>query len=217
MSTVEVLRGNRNKPLIAFYGMNPGQEDVRQGVPFVGPPGKLLSSYLKRVGIDEAQCCFSNIVRSTTPNNREPTLEETKAWRNVLISEIQTVQPKVIVPLGNFALKELTGSGGISKRVGIPTKLLPRYAYDGTVIPTYHPAYILRNRGYDDVMLRSLAYIWAVATSRTPEIPLNIVWVDKLTSKNALKGVVDRIQRAPVLAYDIETNARLAIRSLVYT
>jgi DNA polymerase I len=209
MNEVLVGRGKEDHPLIAFVGMNPGREELKAGQPFVGPSGKYLSTICKEVGIDEEQCYFTNAVKESTPKNREPNTQEAKKWRPHLIEELQRVHPKVVVPLGNFAYTETCGRSGISRAAGQPRSLHSRFApLDSAVVPCNHPAAALRNPSYREPIVQALRFAWRLATGTAATVDTKIVWVDKLTNKEAMEKVVKTIEAEPVLSYDIETNAR---------
>jgi uracil-DNA glycosylase family 4 len=202
-------RGNADHPLLCFVGMNPGREEVKQGVPFVGPSGKLLSSILRDLGIDEKEVYFTNAVKEATPSNREPTAAEAKKWRKEFTEEIAKVSPRVLVPLGNFSLKEVSGRSGISRRIGIPQKPHGRFALDNCiVVPCFHPAYALRNPSATNAIKETIAFALRIARGEETKIEPKIIWVEKLKTKRAIRNVCDKISEEKVLVYDIETNAR---------
>jgi uracil-DNA glycosylase family 4 len=202
-------RGKDDRPLLCFVGMNPGYEELERGLPFVGPSGKLLSSILASLGVDEKDVYFTNVVKAGTPGNREPTLAEAKEWRAHLVEEFARVQPKVIVALGNFALRETSGRSGITRMIGVPQKLHPRFAQnDSIVVPCYHPAYALRNPSVTDSLKKTIAFAVALSRGEATKIEPQIVWVEKLKNNLAIQSVCDKILCERVLAYDIETNAR---------
>lgn len=210
MQAVTAGRGKTNRPLLAIVGMNPGKEECKQGLPFVGASGQILSEFLRRAGVDEADCYFTNVVKNATPGNREPTITEAKEWREHFIKEIQDVRPKVIVPLGSFAAKEVAQGGKISETQGQPTKPLSRLRLDeGTqVVPSYHPAAALRNPSYGEAIVRALSFAASLGSGRGLEISPKIVWVEKLKDPEAMQNVTNQILQAKVITYDIETNAR---------
>lgn len=129
---------------IMFVGEGPGGVEDEYGVPLVGPSGKLLDKALWSVGLTRDHVYVTNIVKCRPHNNRTPTLEEGKKCANIhLIKEIETVRPKVIVCLGKVAFQYFYGhAASIMKNRGI------WFDWNGyPVMPTYHPAFLLRQTG----------------------------------------------------------------------
>lgn len=135
-----VWRGALQAPLM-FIGEGPGAEEDERGMPFVGAAGRLLDLLLTASGLEPNIFHICNIVKCRPPQNRVPTPEEAKACKRLLASQFRLVKPKVIVLLGGTAFKYFTNSNdGISKVRG------EWIEKSGTLIlPTFHPAYILRN------------------------------------------------------------------------
>ncbi len=139
-------RGNPNASGL-ILGEAPGADEERLGLPFVGASGYLLSQALEAAGIDESRLWITNVVKERPPNNRTPTDEEIQAALPDLFEEINRVDPTHILALGNVPLYALTGLRGITKRRG---KWLLGDVWILTM-PTFHPAYVLRNRTAEDV------------------------------------------------------------------
>lgn len=133
-------RGNPNAKLL-FCGEGPGQSENEQGIPFVGVSGQLLNDVLTDLGLDVVEDIYvCNMIKCQPPNNRKPQEEEINQCFGYLEQQINLVQPKVIVPLGNTATQTLTNTPlGISRVHG---QLMKFGSY--LCIPTYHPSYILR-------------------------------------------------------------------------
>lgn len=139
-SNVVVWRGSIQAPLM-IIGEGPGAEEDRQGKPFVGAAGRLLDLLLDALGITPDLYHIANIVKCRPPGNRAPTEAEARSCRPLLAGQFQFVRPKVIVLLGATAYKYFTGlTDGITKVRG---KWIEKGGY--LVLPTFHPAYILRN------------------------------------------------------------------------
>jgi uracil-DNA glycosylase family 4 len=137
---VVVWRGAVTAPLM-LVGEGPGAEEDERGEPFVGAAGRLLDLLLQAYGLDPAVYHIGNIVKCRPPQNRVPTEAEAKACRPLLAQQFRLVRPKVIVLLGATAYKYFTGgSEGISKIRG---QWIEKNGF--LIMPTYHPAYILRN------------------------------------------------------------------------
>ena len=129
---------------VVLIGEGPGEEEDRQGKPFVGRAGQLLTKMLESVGFDrERDAYIANVVKCRPERNRNPEPDEVAACNPFLMAQLDTVRPAVILALGNFAAQTLLGT-----REGI-TKLRGRlYEYrDSVLVPTFHPAFLLRNPG----------------------------------------------------------------------
>jgi DNA polymerase len=126
---------------IMIVGEGPGVEEDLQGIPFVGKAGQLLDKMLAAMGYARSQVYIGNVVKCRPPNNRVPEDDEIGACMPYLREQVELVQPKVMVAMGGTAVRGLFGLGGIT-RVRGRWKL-----YQGKipVMPTFHPAYLLRN------------------------------------------------------------------------
>lgn len=133
--------GDPNAKLM-FIGEGPGQEEDRLGRPFVGRSGQLLTRALEAVGISREQVYITNIVKCRPPQNRKPFPAEGKTCKNILLlNQIKVIEPQVICTLGAAALEGL-----LEKEVKISQVRGNAIVFNlMTIIPTYHPAYILRN------------------------------------------------------------------------
>lgn len=98
--------GNR-KADIMFVGEGPGEQEDLQGIPFVGPAGKLLDDMLSIIDLDRTSCYIANVVKCRPPRNRDPEAEEQDACFNFLREQIELVHPKIIVCLGRIAAMRL--------------------------------------------------------------------------------------------------------------
>lgn len=135
-------RGSADASLL-FLGEGPGKDEDLEALPFVGRSGKLLSKVLKSLEIEESQVYIANIVKCRPPNNRAPLPAEINTCTQALLNkQLEIISPKIICTLGSSALKTFINTPqGITKIRGT---VLP---YKKTaLVPTYHPAYILRNK-----------------------------------------------------------------------
>src|SRR5580700_4182062 len=126
---------------LMFVGEGPGRDEDLAGEPFVGRSGKLLDKLMwQEIGIDRSACYIANVVKCRPPNNRDPLPAEIEACRPWLESQLELINPTVVVTLGNFATRLLLGtSEGIGRLRG------RSYPYrGGHLVPTYHPAAALR-------------------------------------------------------------------------
>jgi DNA polymerase len=143
--------GNKNADLL-FVGEAPGKDEDEQGLPFVGRSGKLLGQMLKEVGIERSNVYIGNVIKCRPPDNRDPKPEEIETCEPYLLGQIDFIQPKVIVTLGRFAAQTLTGQA-----IGITRMRGSFYDYHGVkLMPTLHPAAVLRNMNYHSDVLSDL-------------------------------------------------------------
>ncbi|MFZ4514703.1 MAG: uracil-DNA glycosylase [Acidimicrobiia bacterium] len=130
---------------VMFVGEGPGEREDLSGEPFVGRAGKLLTSLIEEVGLTRESVYIANVVKCRPPSNRNPRPEEIAACRPYLETQIAMIRPKVIVTLGNFATKLLLDTDtGITKLRG---QVFP-YQPGTVIIPTLHPAAVLRAGGH---------------------------------------------------------------------
>ncbi|MEZ4375665.1 MAG: uracil-DNA glycosylase family protein [Polyangiaceae bacterium] len=134
-------RGNGQSG-VCFVGEGPGFDEDQQGQPFVGKAGQLLDKMIGAMGIERDDVYVCNIVKCRPPNNRKPAPDEMQACRDYLTEQLELVSPRVIVALGATAVEGLLGSTGGITRIRGRWRL-----YKGRipVMPTFHPAYLLRN------------------------------------------------------------------------
>jgi uracil-DNA glycosylase len=132
--------GNLQAELM-FVGEAPGANEDAEGAPFVGRAGQLLNKIIEAIGLQREDVFIGNINRCRPPGNRTPTLPEAHKCRPFLIREVAVVRPKVIVVLGNTACQNL-----LDTKIGI-SKLRGNFQdyYGVKVMPTFHPAYLLRD------------------------------------------------------------------------
>jgi len=131
--------GNPNADLM-FIGEAPGRDEDLKGEPFVGRAGQLLTDIIKAMKLTRDDVYIANVVKCRPPENRNPEPEELDACRPYIRRQVEIIQPKVIVTLGKFALQSLT-----EKSYGITATRGLWLEYNGVkVMPTYHPAYLLR-------------------------------------------------------------------------
>lgn len=137
---VVIWRGSIDAPLM-IVGEGPGANEDAQGLPFVGRSGELLDTLLQSFELTEDDYHICNIVKCRPPDNRNPREEEARACRRLLSAQIRLVRPKVFLLMGAVAYRYFTsGTEGISKVRGQWI-----VSNDYFVMPTYHPAYILRD------------------------------------------------------------------------
>ncbi|HEV2617804.1 MAG TPA: uracil-DNA glycosylase [Candidatus Acidoferrales bacterium] len=132
--------GHPNAELV-FVGEGPGHDEDVQGLPFVGRAGKLLTQMIEAMGLRRDDVYIANVVKCRPPQNRAPEPDEIETCSPFLYRQLAVIRPKAVVCLGAIAFQSLTGTKPSMSRIrgqwlefrGIP------------LLPTYHPAYLLRN------------------------------------------------------------------------
>ncbi len=144
-TTIVFGSGNPRAELVCI-GEAPGADEDAQGKPFVGRAGQLLTKMLESVGFDrERDYYIANILKCRPPGNRSPEPDEVAACEPFLLAQLGTIQPKVILALGAFAAQTLLKTKEpIGKLRG---RVFPLYTT--VLIPTFHPAFLLRNPGQE--------------------------------------------------------------------
>jgi DNA polymerase len=131
------------RPKLLFVGEGPGQEEDLQGLPFVGRAGQLLTAGISALGLTRDDVYIANVVKCRPPDNRVPAPDEIAACAPILQRQIELLDPALIVTLGNVPLKALQPTArGITAERG---RLFDYRQW--RVLPTFHPAYLLRNPG----------------------------------------------------------------------
>ncbi len=134
--------GNPDAELV-FVGEAPGADEDLQGRPFVGSAGQLLTRIIQAMGLKREDVYICNILKCRPPGNRNPMPDEIAACEPFLVEQIQVINPKMICALGTVAARTLL-------KTEVPITLLRGrfHTYHGVkLMPTYHPAYLLRNPG----------------------------------------------------------------------
>jgi uracil-DNA glycosylase family 4 len=128
---------------LMFIGEGPGYHEDVQGLPFVGAAGQLLNRLLGEIGLTRDEVRITNTVLCRPPGNRDPLPDELEACRPYLEQHVALVDPKVVCTLGNFATRVI-----LDRPVAISRVRGQRFPWQGRmVIPTFHPAAILRGGG----------------------------------------------------------------------
>lgn len=126
---------------LMFVGEGPGRDEDRSGRPFVGSAGQLLDKIIEAMGFRRADVFITNVVKCRPPENRTPLPDETATCSPILAKQIQVVKPQAIVALGATALRFFHGADAPLTRMRGNF-----FQWEGiAVMPTFHPAYILRN------------------------------------------------------------------------
>lgn len=137
-----IVFGTGNKHAdVMFIGEGPGADEDREGIPFVGKAGKLMNQAFLGIGISREDVYIGNIVKCRPPNNRTPLKEEAVACLDYLRNQVMIIKPKIVVLLGNTALKNILGEEyGITASRG---KWIEKKGIK--YLPTFHPAALLRD------------------------------------------------------------------------
>ncbi len=130
------------KAAVVFVGEAPGEEEDKQGIPFVGRAGKLLDQLIERIGIRRSDVFICNVLKCRPPGNRDPEPQEVACCKEYLLSQLDIIRPRIICTLGRHAYNTLLEVDAPITRIrgkmtafrGIP------------LLPTYHPSYLLRSQ-----------------------------------------------------------------------
>jgi uracil-DNA glycosylase len=129
---------------LLFVGEGPGEQEDLTGEPFVGRAGRLLTSLIEGIGLTRGQVYIANVVKCRPPGNRDPLPLEIETCRPYLEAQVEFIDPRVVVTLGNFATKLLLSTkDGITKLRGREFPFRDR----AVLIPAFHPSAVLRNGG----------------------------------------------------------------------
>ncbi len=138
----QIVFGSGNpKAELVFVGEGPGEEEDKQGIPFVGAAGQLLTKMIEAMKFSRDTVYICNVVKCRPPGNRNPAPEEISSCEPFLRAQLRVIKPKVIVALGKFAAQTL-----LREDTAI-TRLRGQWRkYEGIdLMPTFHPAYLLRS------------------------------------------------------------------------
>lgn len=205
-SSINCMPGAGNpEAKIMLIGEAPGAAEERIGLPFVGPAGDMLSKILKKVGISRKEVFLTNVLRCRPPNNQLPdSKKELREMLDVcfpyLKDEILNVKPKVVVPMGNVALLSLTGKEGITKKRG---EVIRNDDLNVDIIPTIHPAAVLRNPQYEDIVVSDFEKIKAYVEGRAIRKPVKYVVV---RNREMAEKLFKRLSEVDLFSFDIESN-----------
>jgi DNA polymerase len=126
---------------LVFVGEAPGRDEDLQGEPFVGQAGQLLTKIIQAIQLQREEVYIANIIKCRPPENRNPEPDEIAACEPFLVKQLQAIQPRLICALGTFAAQTLLKS---EEKISALRGRFHQYQ-EIPVMPTYHPAYLLRN------------------------------------------------------------------------
>ena len=152
---------------LMFIGEGPGYHEDKQGEPFVGAAGQLLTTLLTEIGLTREEVMIVNVIKCRPPGNRDPLPDEIEACRPYLEQQIELVNPRVIMTLGNFATRFI-----LDKQVSISRVRGQRFNIEGRiVVPTFHPAAILRGGGAASSQMAAIREDFQTVRQVLNEIP----------------------------------------------
>jgi uracil-DNA glycosylase len=126
---------------VVFVGEAPGASEDKQGRPFVGGAGRLLDTLLAEAGLERADVFITNVVKARPPKNRDPKADEVEHHLPWLVSQLDIIAPRIVVPLGRHALGRFVEGVKITEAHGRPVERDGRL-----VVPWFHPAAALHNQ-----------------------------------------------------------------------
>jgi DNA polymerase len=132
---------------LMFVGEGPGEQEDLQGLPFVGRSGRLLTQLIEGIGLRRDLVYIANVVKCRPPGNRDPLPAEIQSCSPWLDRQLALVAPRVVVTLGKFATQLLLGTKEGITRLRGREFAFSRGGVDAVLVPTYHPAAVLRGGG----------------------------------------------------------------------
>lgn len=181
---------------IMIVGEAPGYREDEVERPFAGKSGKLLDAALEKVGLSRDDAFITNVVKCRPPDNAPPTKGQMKACRHYLDAELKAVDPEFILTVGNSALSLIKKSGIMKHRGEL-------FDYNGSqVLPTVHPAAVLRNPRYEGVFNTDLNTFSRLVRGESGSLDTRTFLVQ---GKRGLTAACQAILKSTALAYDVET------------
>jgi uracil-DNA glycosylase len=152
---------------VMFIGEGPGFHEDKQGLPFVGAAGQLLNRLLGEIGLSREDVYICNVIKCRPPGNRDPLPDEIQACAPWLEEQLRLVNPRVIVTLGNFATRVI-----LDRPVSISRVRGQKQVVGGRlVIPTFHPAAVLRGGGDASAQMAAIRSDFAAILEALKEAP----------------------------------------------
>lgn len=181
-----------------IIGEAPGYREDEIERPFAGKAGQLLDRTLAEVGLDRSQIFVTNAAKCRPPDNRTPNKTEIKACRHYLEDELEAVKPKFILTVGNSGLSLIKKSGIMKHRGEV-------FDFgDAKVLPTVHPAAVLRNPHYEQVWKADVAAFARLVRGEPGATPPKIYLVK---DKKTLTACIRATLKAEAVSYDLETSS----------
>ena len=157
-----VFGSGNPKASLVFVGEGPGRREDEKGEPFVGEAGLLLNRILFAMGLEREDVYICNVIKCRPPQNRNPEDEEIAACEPFLTRQLNAINPDVLVALGKFAAQTL-----LQDKTPIGKLRGEWRSYKGIdLMPTFHPAYLLRNPGYKRELWQDMKHVMQRLRSR---------------------------------------------------
>lgn len=205
-----LMGSGSRKARIMVVGEAPGAREDESHQAFVGPAGRLLRDSLADVGIDAKDCYITNVAKCRPPGNRTPEPSEIKTCvAEYFTKELEAVRPDHILLLGNAALKGVTRKSGITKHRGSTFAVGESVAF-----ATFHPAYVLRSPFHGSAFradLQRFARLVNGVEESTGKTRLKVI-----RSAQHLRWLKRKLEEAPVISFDIETNYHEKVQEYSY-
>lgn len=172
-TATQLVMGDGNPDAdIVFIGEAPGKNEDEQGLPFVGAAGKFLNEMLAAAGMTRGDVYITNIVKYRPPNNRDPSPEEKAAFLPYLLRQLEIINPKAIITLGQHSMEYFLPDARISQVHGHAVRKKVIY-YDETphellIIPLYHPAAALYNGSMRTVLIDDFLQVPKIIATSKP-------------------------------------------------
>lgn len=149
---------------LVFVGEAPGRDEDRQGIPFVGRAGQLLTRIIAAIGMSRDEVYIANVIKCRPPSNRNPEPDEVATCEPFLFRQLDVIRPRVVVALGGFAIRTLLRTDeAVSRLRG------RAFDYRGAkLIPTFHPAYLLRSPERKRDVWEDMKRVRALLADREP-------------------------------------------------
>ena len=149
---------------LVFVGEAPGRDEDRQGIPFVGRAGQLLTRIIAAIGLSRDEVYIANVIKCRPPNNRNPEPDEVANCEPFLFRQLDVIRPKVVVALGGFAIRTLLRTDEAVSRLRGRV-----FDYRGAkLIPTFHPAFLLRSPERKRDVWEDMKRVRALLAGREP-------------------------------------------------
>ncbi len=185
-------------------GQCPGETEDWEGEAFVGASGRFLRDTASDIFRNLTKIGFLNVIKCHPPENREPTMQEYTSCKRFFYENLRELNPKIIIPLGNWALKALIGKVGITTYRGEVFN-----TPHGKVIPTFHPAAILRSPWKTDEFVADLNR----AMEFLREVPCLSSNFKLVNSTDELRMIINFLSSIPIIGFDIETSSKKVLEN----
>lgn len=185
---------------VMIVGEAPGHDEDLVGTPFVGASGTLLRTVVEDVGLDEFGIVYTNVVRCRPPNNAAPSAKQIKACTPKLLAEIERFGPTMVILLGNIPLKAVLGESGITAWRG------SRLERDHVIyVPTFHPAYILRNNMELPTFVEDLQKVYDILSDNDNRSVVYEYDIRLVAGEADAKEMYEAILAACMVSWDTES------------